>query len=314
MFMRMRSCVCVVAFGLVACGIASSAMADDKRVEIRVAEKSVRAERSAPDLETAERALDRAAEKSAPVAARVDEKTYARAHFSDPQSALQAGIERYRAGDAENSVAPLTYAAQGGAALAQWKLGKMYAAGDGVIADDRKAYQYFLQIVQSFDEDNTPRREYSLVASAFVAVGVYSLNGIPKTDVTVDPGRALSMFQYAAVHFGDANAQYNLARMYLDGAGVEKDSRQAARWLRLAAGKSHAPSQALLGHLLFTGEGGVGRRRAEGLMYLTLAREAASEAAKEGWIVNLYDKAMAAASDSDRKTALASLESYLRRR
>lgn len=271
--------------------------------EIRVAEKpAVRADLGAGDANSAERALGRAAEKSA------------RTHFADPAQALQAGIERYQAGDAQNSVAPLTYAAQGGAALAQWKLGKMYAAGDGVIADDRKAYQYFLQIVQNFDEDRTPRREYSLVASAFVAVGVYSLNGIPKTDIHADTRRALSMFQYAAVNFGDANAQYNLARMYIDGAGVEKDARQAARWLRLAAEKGHAPSQALLGHMLFNGEEGVGRRRAEGLMYLTLARESASDATKEEWIVALYDKAMAAASDSDRRTALANLESYLRRR
>lgn len=296
--MRTGGCVCVVV-ALSLAGWSAPARASDARL---VEKPLSRVEVSAAD-DSAERALGRAAEKAAP-----------RVKFADPVEALQAGIERYRAGDARNSVAPLTYAAQGGAALAQWKLGKMYAAGDGVVADDRKAYQYFLQVVQNFDEDRTPRREYALVASAFVAVGVYSLNGIPKTDIHADPRRALSMFQYAAVNFGDANAQYNLARIYLDGAGVEKDARQAARWLRLAAEKGHAPSQALLGHILFNGEEGVSRRKAEGLMYLTLAREAASETGKEDWIVALYEKAMAAANDTDRRTALANLESYLRRR
>jgi uncharacterized protein len=30
------------------------------------------------------------------------------------------------------------------------------------------------------------------------------------------------------MNFGDADAQYNLARLHLDGAGVDKDSREAA--------------------------------------------------------------------------------------
>ena len=234
--------------------------------------------------------------------------------YHDAQQALQAGIATYRAGNAKSSVDALTYAAQGGAALAQWKLGKMYAAGDGVAADDYKAYQYFLQIVQNYDEDATPRRELSVVASAFVAVGAYSLNGIANSSLHPDPRRALNMFQYAATNFGDANAQYNLARMYLDGAGVDKDARQAARWLRLAAEKGHAPSQALLGHLLFTGPEGVQRQRAQGLMFLTLARESASDPAGDHWIVDLYDKAMGQANDNDRQAALAYLESYLKKR
>jgi TPR repeat protein len=234
--------------------------------------------------------------------------------FRDAQQALQAGIEDLRAGKAKSSVDALTYAAQGGETLARWKLGKMYASGDGVATDDWKAYQYFLQIVQGYDEDATPRRDLPAVASAFVAVGVYSLNGIADRRLASDPTRAQQMFQYAATNFGDPNAQYNLARIYLDGAGMPKDARQAARWLRLAAEKAHAPSQALLGHLLFNGADGVPRQRAQGLMYLTLARESALDPSKDGWIVDLYDKAMASANEGDRQAALVTLESYLRRR
>ena len=234
--------------------------------------------------------------------------------FRNAQQALQAGLESYRSGNTTNSVAALTYAAQGGETLAQWKLGKMYAAGDGVSADDMRAYQYFLQIVQGYDEESTPRQNVPAVASAFVAVGVYSLNGIPNTPLSADPARAQEMFQYAATNFSDPNAQYNLARMYLDGAGVARDPRQAARWLRLAAEKSHAPSQALLGHLLFTGADGMARQKARGLMFLTLARESVSDPVKDRWMVDLYDQAMAGAADNDRQAALASLESYLKKR
>ena len=59
-------------------------------------------------------------------------------------------------------------------------------------------------------------------------------------------------------NFGDPDAEYNLARMYMDGAaGLTKNNMRAARWLALAAEKHHHPAQALLGHLLFAG-----RRRA----------------------------------------------------
>lgn len=234
--------------------------------------------------------------------------------YKDAEQALAAGIASYRNGDAKNSVEPLTYAAQGGAALAQWKLGKMYAAGDGVAPDDYKAYKYFLQIVQSYDEDETPRRDIPVVASAFVAVGAYSLNGITDAGMKPNPARAREMFQYAATNFGDADAQYNLARMYLDGAGVEKDARQAARWLRLAAEKGHTPSQAMLGHLLFSGPEGIVRQRAQGLMYLTLARESANDPANDKWIVDLYEKAMRDATDNDRQAAAVYLEGYMKKR
>ena len=38
------------------------------------------------------------------------------------------------------------------------------------------------------------------------------------------------MFSYAASYFGDSDAQYQLARLYLEGVGVNKDPRQALRW------------------------------------------------------------------------------------
>ena len=44
-----------------------------------------------------------------------------------------------------------------------------------------------------------------------------------------------------------------------------------------------------------TGQG-VPRQRAKGLMWLTLAREASTDAAKDRWIVSLYDEAFAAAT------------------
>ena len=87
------------------------------------------------------------------------------------------------------------------------------------------------------------------------------------------------------------------------GSGVDKDAAQAARWLHLAADKNHAEAQALLGQLLFTGRDGVPLQRGVGLMWLTLARDAALQDKKDQWILDLYNKAVAAASDSDKEIA-----------
>ncbi|GAC1331648.1 MAG: tetratricopeptide repeat protein [Beijerinckiaceae bacterium] len=233
--------------------------------------------------------------------------------FKNPQQALRAGLDSYRAGNAKNSVDALKFAADGGESLARWKLGHMYADGDGVPRDEVKAYQYFSQIVTDYDDDDPHRRERAIVASAYVALGVYNLKGIANSRLKPNPAQAIEMFQYAATNFGDANAQYNLGRLYLDGSGVDKDARQAARWLNLAADKGNASAQALLGQILFNGEGGVPRQRARGLMWLTLARDAAT-APKDQWIVELYEKAVTAASDPDRQMALAYIEAHLQKR
>ncbi|MGD0720876.1 MAG: tetratricopeptide repeat protein [Roseiarcus sp.] len=231
--------------------------------------------------------------------------------FKSAQQALRAGIDDLRAGDAKSSVEALKYAAAGGQSLAQWKLGRMYAQGQGVPHDDYQAYQYFDQLIEAYNEDDPERRDIAAVSNAFVAVGVYCLNGIANSELKPDPERALEMFQYAATNFGDPDAQYNLARMYMDGAaGLAKNNMRAARWLALAAEKHHHPAQAVLGHLLFEGDG-VPRQRARGLMWLAIAKSAA-QGPKDEWVSDLYAKDFAAASDEDRQVAALYLSDHTR--
>lgn len=234
--------------------------------------------------------------------------------FKDPRAALRAGLESYHAGDAATSVAALRYAADGGEPLAKWKLGRMYADGDGVMRDDAKAYEYFSQIVDHYADDEPDPRERSMAASAFVAVGVYLREGVPSAKIQPDLDRAFDLFRYAATYFRNADAQYNLARMYLEGAGVKKSVRQGVNWLELAARKGHPHAQAMLGRMMFTGEASGEPERARGLMYLTLARDAAGGAARDQWIADLHAEALSSASEADRRAAGAMLEGYLRER
>jgi hypothetical protein len=232
--------------------------------------------------------------------------------FKSTRDAFRTGIKDYNAGDKTGAVKALEYAAQQGHALARWKLGRMYADGDGVPQDDLKAFEHFSRIADENADESPDAPNARFVASAFVALGSYYLEGIPQTYVKPNADRAREMFQYAATYFGDPDAQYNLARMHMDGVGGGKDPRQAMRWLNLAAEKGHVQAQALLGQMLFTGQGGV-RQRARGLMWLTIARDAAVPD-RDAWVLDLYNKAFAEAADTDRQAALAFLEQQIRRK
>src|SRR5438046_3569491 len=150
------------------------------------------------------------------------------------------------------SLNSLQYAAEGGHPVAQWKLGRMYADGDGVIQDDLRAFEYFSRIANAHAEDSPSAPQATIVANAFVALGRYYLNGIPNSKIKSDPERAREMFSYAASYFGNADAQYDLARLYLKSAGNSRDDfRYGARWLGLAAQEGLHQAKARRGKVLF---------------------------------------------------------------
>lgn len=228
-----------------------------------------------------------------------------------PAEAFRSGTDALKAGENTKAVSSLQYAADKGHALAQWKLGRMYAAGEGVPQNDLRAFQYFSRIADSHADDSPDLPQARFVANAFVQLGHYYLEGIPNSKVKADPDRAREMYTYAASYFGDADAQYSLARVYLDGAaGVPKDVRQAVRWLTLAANKGQYRAQALLGHIFFKGEQ-VPRQAARGLMWLTLARD---NATADKWVVELHEAASKQATDDERQLALVYLERWVKGR
>jgi len=221
--------------------------------------------------------------------------------FKDVKEAIKAGLRDLSAGDKRAAARALQFAAQGGNVAAQYKLGRMYAEGDGVPHDDFKAFQFFSAIANSFAEEGPDSINAPAVSRALVALGSYYLDGIPQSPVKPSASQAFEMFRYAAVYFANADAQYNLGRMHLDGVIGDKDPQSAARWFRLAAEKQHVYAQAVLGQMLFTGNG-IPRQGPLGLMWLTSARESA-DPVKDQWVVDLYNKAIAAATDEERKVA-----------
>jgi TPR repeat protein len=210
----------------------------------------------------------------------------------------------------DTSLTALQYAAEGGHPVAQWRLGRMYANGEGVARDDVRAFDYFSQVANAHAEDSPSAPQAAIVANAFVALGRYYLSGIPNSKVKADPDRAREMLSYAASYFGNADAQYDLARLYLKSPDASRDDfRYGARWLGLAAQKGQHQAQAMLGQMLFSGDR-LPRQAARGLMWLTLARDGAGP--DEAWIKESYNRAFSKASDDDRASALQMLELWVK--
>lgn len=230
--------------------------------------------------------------------------------FTSAREALQAWFRDKTAGDQAGAVRALEYAAGQGNVAAQFKLGRMYAAGDGAPRNELKAFEYYSRIADQNADESPGTSDGKLVAIAFVALGEYFMSGIKGTYVQANAERAFDMFHYAASYFGDPAGQFNLARMYLDGVGTPRNDRQAARWLRLSAQKGHVGARALFGDLLVRGAEGVARQSAQGLMWLTLARDGA-DVDRETWVVEMHERAFAAASRNDREAAQALLQRHL---
>jgi TPR repeat protein len=227
--------------------------------------------------------------------------------YPSATEAYRQGASALKAGMPATAIPALEYAAKRGVLGAQVKLARAYSSGRDLPKDDAKAFSYFQQIADQ-QADISPRSPIAkYAAEAFVALGQYYLDGIPEIKLASNPAYAGQLFRHAASYFGNAEAQYRLARLYINGDGVEKNVGLAVNWLATAAKKQHAASQATLGEILWRGEE-VRQRRARGLALIMMAHQNASTSGKEPqWISDLYGEALGKSDNATRKDAEALL-------
>jgi TPR repeat protein len=131
--------------------------------------------------------------------------------------------------------------------ITSYRIGNMYAQGDGVERNDYTAFKLFSDVAAHASDDGQSRRDQPtpFVTSAWAKLGAFLRRGIPNSDVQADPNRAREYF-WRAAYFGDADAQLNLAAMFYNGEGGDRDLIQAAKWANLAADKGNPPARDLL--------------------------------------------------------------------
>jgi uncharacterized protein len=138
--------------------------------------------------------------------------------------------------DAVKALACFELAAQAGDARAQWNLGALYASGaPGVTRDLQQAFAWCRT---SADQNFVPAQ--ATLGVLCTLIGEFA--------------QAATWWGKAA-QAGDAEAQYNLARLYSQGQGVQASAELAFRWFYAAAQQGIVRAQARLGLLYATGEG-----------------------------------------------------------
>ena len=228
---------------------------------------------------------------------------------AQPVDPLAAGARAYLSGDVARALPEFERAAEDGHALALWKLGKIYATGDGVKKDHYKAFQYFAQIANRYADENPHAPQARVISDAFVNLGNYYLNGIDKSPIRRDPRMALTIYTHAASYFGASEAQYRLAHMYIEGQGTAAHPRLGVKWLSIAAKNNHALAQAELGLML--AEGKVVQHSPEtGLMWMAIA--SASPGAPK-WLTEKYDALFESLDENARARALSQAQAWVER-
>jgi TPR repeat protein len=129
--------------------------------------------------------------------------------------------------------------AEQGDAEVQFRLGFMYAKGQGVARDYSQAVEWFRKAA----EQGLTKAQYNL------GVMYHGGQGVAQDDV-----QAVKWWRKAAEQ-GDAEAQYNLGLAYRLGEGVAQDDAQAVEWYRKAAEQEVAVAQRNLGLAYRLGEG-----------------------------------------------------------
>ncbi len=186
------------------------------------------------------------------------------------EEAGTAGARRTR------SLTALQYAAEGGHPIAQWKLGRMYADGDGVAQDDLRAFDYFSRIANAHAEDNpsapqaADRRQRLRGARPLLSQRHSELEGQVRSgagagDVLLR--RLLFRQCRRAIRSGPALPEERRTPR----GTISAMARAGSVWPRRRASIRR---RRLLGQMLFNGDQ-LPRQAARGLMWLTLARDSA---------------------------------------
>jgi TPR repeat protein len=234
--------------------------------------------------------------------------------FVSPEAALEHGLGAYRSGFHKLAEQALTYAADRGSLLGRYYLARLYADPNGPITDHAKSYELYRGIVEEhaarIDVDDDPRAKY--VGKSLTALAGYVLRGLPEIGLNPNAERAAGYLQEAATFFRDQDAQFELAKLYLTGEGVEVNHKQATSRLSTLAQAGHAGAQAFLADLYWRGKGGLPHEEGRALALITLAAENAP-AHERIWIEDIYQSIYCGLSSGVRQQAQGLIASFRHR-
>lgn len=211
----------------------------------------------------------------------------AQVHFASKQRAFTQGYSAFKSGRYDIAVPALKFAAERDVLRAKFYLAKIYSDNSGGFTDHARAYAMLRDIVSKHSHaDPKDFRVARFVSKSLISIARYERDGIPALGLRPNTQRALQFFDHAASHFNDRDAQFELARHYLAGDGVEARVPYALNWLARLSKRGHAGAQAFLANLYWDGRY-MQRDRVRALALITVAVENVQEEDRF-WIEDLH--------------------------
>lgn len=235
----------------------------------------------------------------------------AEVRFASKQAAFTQGYSAYKSQQYEIAVPALKFAATRGVMRAQFFLAKIYSDSSGGWTDHGRAYGLLKEIVAQFsDVDPRDRRVAPFVAKALTSIARYERDGLAEIGLKPSTKRALVFFDHAARYFNDADAQFELAKHYLSGDGVETRVPFALNWLARLSKRGHAGAQAFLANLYWEGRYTL-RDQIKALALITVAVENASDEDRF-WIEDAHQNIFCETDDGTRLSVYRVIENWRR--
>lgn len=215
---------------------------------------------------------------------------------SGPFDLFRFGFKAYRNGNKQDAVEAYRYAAEKGHTGSRWALATMYADGDGVTKNEFEAFKIYSEIASQGVEPGS--EDTGFFVNALLALAEYYQKGIPESPIHPDLNQARQLYFQAASAFGNAEAQFRLAKMLLSGEGGEVNIRQAKKWLNHARKEGHVGAMGIFGNVIFQ-EG----QTVRGLAYMTAALSTCSKSDRQ-WLEPMQEQAFSLVNEKDRRSAI----------
>ncbi|MDD5058761.1 MAG: hypothetical protein PHQ60_12905 [Sideroxydans sp.] len=167
-----------------------------------------------------------------------------------------------------------------------FRLGMLYARGQGVAADPVKAQKYF-----------TTAERMTRAFSNFVSGGTNSISMSYRASESRpffadEPGQIAQARERAMQPQGDAESEFYLGQVYASGLSVVESEEESFKWFMRAAQHGHIAAQYNVGQLYKSGVGtGIGRNELEAMYWFGKASKAGDTRATYAWgMMRLYPK------------------------
>ena len=226
--------------------------------------------------------------------------------YASPQAAFEQGLGAYKSGYYEIAIPALEEAATKGAELnrffAEFYLARIYSDNASAVTDHAKAYMLFQKLADdNADVDPDDGQRAPFVAKALTALAGYVRTGLKEIGLAPDPSRAVDYLHHAATFFGDKDAQFELAKVYLGGRGTPEDVKRGMHYLSVLTEEGYPSAQALLADLLWRGRY-VKKDERRALALIRMAVENAPEHERI-WIEDTYQNIYCGTSAGTRQQA-----------